>query len=158
MGHPTRVHKELVSATLDYRAAKGDDGELLRDVGREIEGHLGDLGKKRGEKGAVKGRERGKRWQEVRELRKECVRRLSELMQGIVRGNARSSPTSLIGHKCVDFSIELTPGCARDMPLGRVEAAEQLAVRRLHHRRGDAGRRGGVLGAHTKVEAINHSG
>jgi DNA polymerase alpha-associated DNA helicase A len=43
----------------------------LRDVGKEIEGHLGDLGRKRGEKGAVKGRERGKRWEEVRELRKE---------------------------------------------------------------------------------------
>jgi DNA polymerase alpha-associated DNA helicase A len=44
---------------------------LLRDISNELEGHLGDLSRKRGEKGAVKGKERGKRWEEVRELRKE---------------------------------------------------------------------------------------
>ena len=57
--------------TLDWRAANGEEGELLKDVGKELEGHLGDLGKKRGEKGAVRGKERGKRWEEVRTLRKE---------------------------------------------------------------------------------------
>lgn len=71
IGHPTRVHRDLVQETLDWRAANGDDGALVRDVGKEIEGHLGDLGKKRGERGAVKGRDRGKKWEEVRELRKE---------------------------------------------------------------------------------------
>lgn len=45
----------------------------MRDVGKEIEGHLGDLGKKRGERGSVKGKERGNKWGEVRELRKESV-------------------------------------------------------------------------------------
>lgn len=57
--------------TLDWRAANGDDGALVRDVGKEIGGHMADLSKKRSEKGAVKGRERGKKWAEVRELRKE---------------------------------------------------------------------------------------
>jgi DNA polymerase alpha-associated DNA helicase A len=71
IGHPTRVHRDLVTETLDYRAANGDDGALVRDVAREIEGHLGDLGRKRGEKGAVKGKDRGLKWAEVRELRKE---------------------------------------------------------------------------------------
>lgn len=71
IGHPTRVHRDLIQDTLDYRAANGDAGELVRDIGREIEGHLGALGKKRGEKGAVKGKERGLKWGEVRELRKE---------------------------------------------------------------------------------------
>lgn len=71
LGHPTRVHRDLVRETLDWRAANGDDGELVRDVSKEIQGHLNDLGKKRGERGAVKGRERGKKWEEVRELRKE---------------------------------------------------------------------------------------
>jgi len=60
-----------VTETLDWRAANGDDGELVRDVAREIEGHLADLGKKRGEKGAVKGKDRSVKWGEVRELRKE---------------------------------------------------------------------------------------
>lgn len=62
-----------MTETLDYRAKHGDDGELLRDISNELEGHLGDLARKRGEKGAVKGKERGKRWEEVRELRKEWV-------------------------------------------------------------------------------------
>lgn len=73
MGHPTRVHRDLVKETLDWKAANGDQGELLKDVGKEVQGHLNALGKKRGEKGAVKGKERGKKWEEVRELRKECV-------------------------------------------------------------------------------------
>ncbi len=73
LGHPTRVHRDLVRETLDWKAANGDEGELLKDVGKELEGHLGDLGKKRGEKGSVKARDRGKRWEEVRGLRKESV-------------------------------------------------------------------------------------
>lgn len=73
MGHPTRVHRDLVKETLDWKAANGDQGELLKDVRKEMQGHLNDLGKKRGEKGAVKGKERGKKWEEVRELRKEYV-------------------------------------------------------------------------------------
>jgi DNA polymerase alpha-associated DNA helicase A len=71
IGHPTRVHRDLVQETLDWRAANGDEGELVRDIGNEISGHLNALGKKRGEKGAVKGKERGLKWGEVRELRKE---------------------------------------------------------------------------------------
>jgi DNA polymerase alpha-associated DNA helicase A len=73
LGHPTRVHRDLVSETLDWRAANGDDGSLVRDVGREIEQHLSDLGKKKGERGSVRGKERGEKWSEVRELRKERV-------------------------------------------------------------------------------------
>jgi DNA polymerase alpha-associated DNA helicase A len=61
----------LVGTTLDYKARNGEDGELVRDVGKEIEGVLGELGKKRGEKGSVRGKERGKKWDEARELRKE---------------------------------------------------------------------------------------
>ena len=72
LGHPTRVHKDLIRETLDYKAANGDDGELVRDVSREIEGNMADLAKKKGEKGAIKGKDRGRRWEEVRVLRKEC--------------------------------------------------------------------------------------
>ena len=73
LGHPTRVHRDLISQTLDWRAGNGDEGSLVRDVGKEIEDHLGDLGRKKGERGSVRGKERGQKWQEVRELRKECV-------------------------------------------------------------------------------------
>jgi DNA polymerase alpha-associated DNA helicase A len=71
LGHPTRVHKELLTQTLDWRAANGNDGEVVRGVKEELEGHMSDLSKKRGEKGAVKGKDRGVKWQEIRELRKE---------------------------------------------------------------------------------------
>ncbi|WRT66637.1 uncharacterized protein IL334_003596 [Kwoniella shivajii] len=84
LGHPTRVHKDLVRETLDYRAANGEEGELLKDVGSELQGHLGDLGKKRGEKGAVKGKERGKKWEEIRELRKEYRQREGKVVTSVL--------------------------------------------------------------------------
>lgn len=71
LGHPTRVHRDLLTQTLDWRASNGDDSEVVKGVKIELEGHMGDLTKKRGEKGAVKGKDRAVKWQEVRELRKE---------------------------------------------------------------------------------------
>lgn len=85
LGHPTRVHRDLVNQTLDYRAKNGDDGALLKDVGKELEGHLNDLSKKRGEKGAVKGKERGGKWQEVRDLRKEHRQREGKVVGNVVK-------------------------------------------------------------------------
>lgn len=116
LGHPTRVHRDLVHETLDWRAANGEDGALVRDVGKEIQGHLGDLGKKRGEKGAVKGRDRGKKWEEVRALRKEWVW-VSVLMKIPA---ARDQGC----HECGQ-------GCARDsghLPLCGREADQQHGV------------------------------
>ncbi|WVQ99708.1 hypothetical protein IAU59_006849 [Kwoniella sp. CBS 9459] len=84
LGHPTRVHRDLVKETLDYRAANGEEGELLKDIGGELQGHLSDLGKKRGERGAVKGKERGKRWEEVRELRKEYRQREGKVVTTVL--------------------------------------------------------------------------
>ncbi|WVR06790.1 hypothetical protein IAU60_003825 [Kwoniella sp. DSM 27419] len=84
LGHPTRVHRDLVGQTLDYRAANGEEGELLKDVGGELQGHMSDLGKKRGEKGAVKGKERGKKWEEVRELRKEYRQREGKVVTSVL--------------------------------------------------------------------------
>ncbi|OCF60945.1 DNA helicase [Kwoniella mangroviensis CBS 10435] len=84
LGHPTRVHRDLVRETLDYRAANGEEGELLKDVGNEMQGYLSDLGKKRGERGAVKGKERGKKWEEVRELRKEYRSREGKVVTSVL--------------------------------------------------------------------------
>jgi DNA polymerase alpha-associated DNA helicase A len=98
LGHPTRVHRDLVATTLDYKARNGEDGELVRDVGREIEGVLGELGKKRGEKGSVKGKERGKKWEDVRELRKESVSSFVLGTQLIILQVSTKRRES--GHKC----------------------------------------------------------
>lgn len=84
IGHPTRVQRDLIPTTLDYQAKNGDDGELIRDITKEIDGHLGDLGKKRGDRGAVNGKERGKRWEEVRELRKEYRQREAKVVRNVV--------------------------------------------------------------------------
>jgi hypothetical protein len=70
---------------LDYRAKNGDEGSLLKDVGKELEGHLSDLAKKRGEKGAIKGKERGGKWQEVRDLRKEHRQREGKVVGNVVK-------------------------------------------------------------------------
>jgi DNA polymerase alpha-associated DNA helicase A len=77
---------------LDYRAKNGDDGALLKDVGKELEGHLSDLAKKRGEKGAVKGKERGGKWQEVRDLRKEHRQREGKVVGNVVKAAQVSQP------------------------------------------------------------------
>ncbi|WVN87678.1 uncharacterized protein L203_102864 [Cryptococcus depauperatus CBS 7841] len=86
IGHPTRVHRDLVRETLDWKAANGEQGGLLKDVGKELQGHLDELGKNKREKGAVKGRERGKKWEEVRELRKEYRQREGKVVSTVVNG------------------------------------------------------------------------
>jgi DNA polymerase alpha-associated DNA helicase A len=86
VGHPTRVYRDLVGVTLDYKTRTGDTGELVRDIGREIDSHLSNLSKKRGERGAIKGRERGKTWDEVRALRKDYKVRESRVVGEVVAG------------------------------------------------------------------------
>lgn len=46
---------------------------MVRDVKGELEGNMKTLQKGKGEKGRVWGKDRGKVWEEVRELRKEWV-------------------------------------------------------------------------------------
>lgn len=84
IGHPTRVHRDLVSTTLDYKAKNGDDAELIKDISTEIDGYLGRLGKKRGERGAIKGKDRGEVWAEIKELRKEYRKRDGKVVQNII--------------------------------------------------------------------------
>jgi hypothetical protein len=86
----------LVGQTLDYRARNGDEGALLKDVGKELEGHLSDLAKKRGEKGAVKGKERGAKWQEVRDLRKEHRQREGKVVGNVVKAAQVSSYMTMV--------------------------------------------------------------
>lgn len=71
LGHPARISPHLISRTLDYQATHSDEAEIARGVKDELEVGMKDLGKKKGEKGWLRGRERGKKWDEVRDLRKE---------------------------------------------------------------------------------------
>lgn len=56
----------------------------MRDVADEIEGHMFDLSKKKGDKGAIKGKDRNKRWEEIRMLRKEFRQREAKVVNNVV--------------------------------------------------------------------------
>lgn len=73
LGHPARISPLLLPRTLDYQASHSDEAELVKDVKTELEGNMKTLSKGKGEKGRVWGKERGKVWDDVRELRKESV-------------------------------------------------------------------------------------
>lgn len=102
LGHPARITQSLLTRTLDYRASRSEDAEIAKDVKDELEGNMRDLAKKKGDKGWVKGRERAKKWDDVRELRKEWVLwfgcaeigALTGCALGIVSGREKSSRTS----------------------------------------------------------------
>ena len=95
LGHPARVLSELHGATLDAQAEASEEAALAKDVKKEIEDVMGQL-TRNGKKGRVKGAERKKMWEEVRELKKECVcelvmcfGRLTFLWAGIENAKAR---------------------------------------------------------------------
>ena len=71
IGHPARVLSSLHNSTLDSQASRSDESALANDVKAEIEETMGILVGKG--KGKPKGAERKKLWEDVRELRKECV-------------------------------------------------------------------------------------
>lgn len=72
LGHPARVLSGLHRATLDAQAEASDEAALAKDVKKDIEDVMGQL-TRNGKKGRVKGAQRKKMWEEVRELKKECV-------------------------------------------------------------------------------------
>lgn len=69
IGHPARVLPSLHSETLDAQAARSDESALTKDVKAELENAMDALSGKG--KGRLKGAERRKIWDEVKELRKE---------------------------------------------------------------------------------------
>lgn len=72
LGHPARVLRELHGSTLYAQAEASDEATLVRDVRKEIEDVMTIEWEGKGGEG--QGVERKKTWEEVRELRKECVR------------------------------------------------------------------------------------
>ena len=83
LGHPARVLAGLHNSTLDAQATLSSEGQLVKDVAGELESAMASLrppSSTAGNKSTrsaprLKGSERRKMWEEVRELRKEYRRR-----------------------------------------------------------------------------------
>lgn len=84
IGHPARILPSLLTRTLDYQTAHSNAAEVVKDVKKELEGHLDTLSKGRKEKGAVKGKKRYEVYGEVRELRKEFRVRESKVVRDVL--------------------------------------------------------------------------
>lgn len=69
LGHPARVMESLHNETLDAQTVRSEAFALAQDVKKDIETAMSTLMGKG--KGRLKGSERKKMWDEVRELRKE---------------------------------------------------------------------------------------
>ncbi|BGP56849.1 hypothetical protein JCM8202v2_004482 [Rhodotorula sphaerocarpa] len=74
VGHPARILSGLGRHTLDAQSATSDTSALLEDIKKELETLENQLRNGTG-KNRIKGSERKKMWEEVRELRKEFRKR-----------------------------------------------------------------------------------
>ncbi|CED83037.1 DNA helicase [Phaffia rhodozyma] len=84
IGHPARILPILLPTTLDYQTAHSSSGEVVKDVKKELDGHLDRLSKGRKEKGSVKGKERFAMYSDVRELRKEFRKREAGVVRNVL--------------------------------------------------------------------------
>ncbi|KAG8720180.1 hypothetical protein FRC08_000966 [Ceratobasidium sp. 394] len=82
IGHPARVMGNLHYETLDAQAARSDQAALAADVKSELESAMTSLTSKG--KGRLKGAERKKLWEEVKELRKEYRQRERVVVQSVL--------------------------------------------------------------------------
>ncbi|KAG8682617.1 hypothetical protein FRC09_016648, partial [Ceratobasidium sp. 395] len=82
IGHPARVMGNLHHETLDAQAARSDQAALAADVKSELESAMSSLAGKG--KGRLKGAERKKMWEEVKELRKEYRKRERVVVQSVL--------------------------------------------------------------------------
>ncbi|QRV84843.1 DNA polymerase alpha subunit A [Ceratobasidium sp. AG-Ba] len=82
IGHPARVMGNLHHETLDAQAARSDQAALAAGVKAELESAMSSLTGKG--KGRLKGAERKKMWEEVKELRKEYRKRERVVVQSVL--------------------------------------------------------------------------
>ncbi|KAG8802804.1 hypothetical protein FRC16_008620 [Serendipita sp. 398] len=83
IGHPARVLNELHSSTLDFQAQRSDQAQLVNDIKKEIEELMSSLtGTTKGKK--VRGAERKKMYEEVKQLRKEYRKREASVVSRVV--------------------------------------------------------------------------
>ena len=95
VGHPARVLPTLTRATLDVQSRHSSEGQLAREVAQEIDDLMQMLSPPRGAPRAgnksarkaprVKGEERRRMWEQVRELRKEFRKRERALASTVLK-------------------------------------------------------------------------
>ncbi|GJN92846.1 hypothetical protein Rhopal_005884-T1 [Rhodotorula paludigena] len=83
VGHPARVLAGLTRHTLDAQSSVSDTSALLDDIKKDLEGLEGQLRNGSG-KNRIRGSERKKMWEEVRELRKEYRKRQGGVVSEVV--------------------------------------------------------------------------
>ncbi|KAJ1301038.1 hypothetical protein OPQ81_003459 [Rhizoctonia solani] len=82
IGHPARVLGNLHAETLDAQAARSDQAALAADAKSELEEAMASLAGKG--KARLRGLERKKMWEEVKELRKEYRNREKVIVQSVL--------------------------------------------------------------------------
>uniref|UniRef100_A0A0K3CMZ8 DNA helicase n=1 Tax=Rhodotorula toruloides TaxID=5286 RepID=A0A0K3CMZ8_RHOTO len=83
VGHPARVLSGLTRHTLDAQSSSTDSSALVEDIKKEIEELENKLRNGSG-KTRIRGSERKKMWEEVRELRKEFRKRQGGIVSEVV--------------------------------------------------------------------------
>lgn len=92
LGHPARVVASLQGATLDAQCTQSAEAQLVKDISKEIETIMAELkptaaaagNKSTKAKPKLRGSDRRKRWEEVRELRKEYRRRDRQVTSSVL--------------------------------------------------------------------------
>ncbi|KZP00843.1 P-loop containing nucleoside triphosphate hydrolase protein [Calocera viscosa TUFC12733] len=82
LGHPARVLQTLQSSTLDAQTAASDESQLAKDVKADIETTMNALTGKG--KARIRGADRKKMWNEVKDLRKEYRKREGATVKAVM--------------------------------------------------------------------------
>ncbi|KAH7101714.1 P-loop containing nucleoside triphosphate hydrolase protein [Auriculariales sp. MPI-PUGE-AT-0066] len=83
IGHPARVMETLHNSTLDAQTARSEQFVLAQDVKKDIDNAMNVLSGKG--KGKLRGPERRKMWDEVKELRKEYRKREGGVVTSVLK-------------------------------------------------------------------------
>lgn len=92
IGHPARVVASLQGSTLDAQCTQSAEAQLVKDISKEIETIMNELkpttppagNKSTKGKPKIRGSDRKKRWEEVRELRKEYRKRDRQVTSSVL--------------------------------------------------------------------------
>ncbi|GAA5961582.1 hypothetical protein JCM21900_006641 [Sporobolomyces salmonicolor] len=83
IGHPARVLSSLTRHTLDSQSLATDTSALLEDIKQELQALEGQLRNGSG-KNRIRGSERKKKWEEVRELRRDLRKRQGGVVEEVL--------------------------------------------------------------------------
>ena len=85
LGHPARILSSLTSHTLDSQSSLTDASSLVEDIKSDLLALNQELNN-RDKKTRLRGSERKKKWDEVRELRKDMRKRLGGVEKEVLGG------------------------------------------------------------------------